>query len=71
MLCTLVADPFDNPDWLFEPQFDGLRALGRFDGEELVRLSRNNQSQNFQLPDVAGAPRASLKRPRSGRGRAL
>jgi bifunctional non-homologous end joining protein LigD len=63
MLCTLVAEPFDNSEWIFEPKFDGLRILGRFDGEELVLLSRNNQPQNFQFPDVAAALRASLKRP--------
>ena len=32
MLCTLVAEPFDNPAWIFEPKYDGLRVLGRFDG---------------------------------------
>jgi bifunctional non-homologous end joining protein LigD len=63
MLCTLVAEPFDNPDWVFEPKFDGMRVLGRFDGNDLVLLSRNDQPQNFQFPDVAGALRASLKRP--------
>jgi bifunctional non-homologous end joining protein LigD len=63
MLCTLVAQPFDNADWIFEPKYDGLRVLGRFDGAELVLLSRNNQSQNFQFPDVADALRESLARP--------
>jgi bifunctional non-homologous end joining protein LigD len=62
MLCTLIAEPFNNPDWLFEPKFDGLRVLGRFDGEELVLLSRKSQSQSFNFPDVAAALRASLKR---------
>jgi bifunctional non-homologous end joining protein LigD len=55
MLCTLVAQPFDNRDWIFEPKYDGLRVLGRFDGAELVLLSRNNQPQNVQFPDVAAA----------------
>jgi bifunctional non-homologous end joining protein LigD len=32
MLCTLVGEPFDNPDWLFERKFDGLRVLARFEG---------------------------------------
>jgi bifunctional non-homologous end joining protein LigD len=39
MLCTLVAKPFDHPAWIFEPKFDGLRILGRFDGRELTVLS--------------------------------
>jgi len=63
MLCTLVGEPFDNPDWLFEPKFDGLRVLVRFDGRELTLLSRNDQAQNFQFPDVAEALRAALPRP--------
>jgi ATP-dependent DNA ligase len=62
MLCTLVAEPFDNPDWVFEPKFDGMRVLGRFDGKELVLLSRNDQPQNFQFPDVAECRR---ERPRA------
>jgi bifunctional non-homologous end joining protein LigD len=63
MLCTLVAEPFDNPAWIFEPKLDGLRVLGRFDGRDLTLLSRNNQPQNFQFPDVAGALKASLDGP--------
>jgi bifunctional non-homologous end joining protein LigD len=63
MLCTLAAEPFDNPDWLFEPKYDGLRVLARFDGDELTLLSRNNKPQNFQFPDVADALRAGLDRP--------
>src|SRR5690349_21071101 len=63
MLCTLVAEPFDNPAWIFEPKYDGLRVLGRFDGRELTLLSRNGASQNFQFPDIAGALRDSLTRP--------
>jgi bifunctional non-homologous end joining protein LigD len=63
MLCTLVAEPFDHPTWLFEPKYDGLRVLGRFDGHDLTLLSRNDQPQNFQFPEVAAALRASLARP--------
>src|SRR5919198_3156784 len=63
MLCTLVANPFDNPAWIFEPKYDGLRVLGRFDGQELTLLSRNQASQNFQFPDVVDALRDSLTRP--------
>src|SRR5437868_4230431 len=63
MLCTLMAEPFDNPDWLFEPKFDGLRVLGRFDGRRLILLSRNNQPQNFQFPDVEDSLRPALSGP--------
>ncbi len=63
MLCTLVAEPFDNPAWVFEPKYDGLRVLGRSDGRELTLLSRNQASQNVAFPDIVGALRASLERP--------
>src|SRR5437763_13145531 len=63
MLCTLVAEPFDNPAWSFEPKYDGLRILGRFDGQELTLLSRNQVAQNFQFPDIVAALRDSLARP--------
>src|SRR5438552_11966832 len=63
MLCTLVAEPFDDPAWVFEPKFDGLRVLCRFDGRGLTLLSRNQQVQNFQFPDVVDALRPCLSRP--------
>ncbi|HEV3163931.1 MAG TPA: hypothetical protein VGZ22_07845, partial [Isosphaeraceae bacterium] len=63
MLCTLVAEPFDNPDWTFEPKFDGLRVLARFDGHSLTLMSRNGKEQSVQFPDVAAALRKSLTGP--------
>jgi bifunctional non-homologous end joining protein LigD len=63
MLCTLVAGPFDNPAWIFEPKFDGLRVLGRFDGERITLLSRYGESQNFQFPEIVQALESSLRRP--------
>ena len=63
MACTLVADPFDHPDWIFEPKYDGLRLLGRFDGKNLELLSRNHKSQNLQFPEILAALRKSLTGP--------
>ncbi len=63
MLATLVGEPFDDPAWVFEPKYDGLRVLGVFDGRSLTLLSRNNASQNGPFPDVAAALRAALDRP--------
>ena len=63
MLATLAAEPFDHPDWVFEPKYDGLRVLIRFDGEELTLISRNGKTQNFQFPEVHEALRRSLRRP--------
>ncbi|HLW64999.1 MAG TPA: non-homologous end-joining DNA ligase [Gemmataceae bacterium] len=63
MLCTLVADPFDNPKWLFEPKFDGVRILGRFDGKSLTLLSRYGDPQNVPFPDIAEALQKALRWP--------
>src|SRR5215213_2410067 len=63
MLASLAAEPFDHPDWVSEPKFDGLRVLVRFDGEELTLISRNGKSQNFQFPEVAEALDQALDRP--------
>jgi ATP-dependent DNA ligase len=63
MAATLVDRPFDDPDWIFEPKFDGLRVLARFDGRALTLLSRNGRPQEGLFPDVAAALRAALTRP--------
>jgi ATP-dependent DNA ligase len=63
MLYTLVAEPFDNPAWIFEPKYDGLRVLGRFDGRELTLLSRSQASQNVPFLAIVDALQESLTRP--------
>lgn len=60
MLCRLVSEAFDDPAWTFEPKFDGLRVLARFEGRRLALLSRNGKQQNVQFPEIAGALRESL-----------
>jgi len=63
MLASLTAEPFDHPDWISEPKYDGLRVLARFDDAELTLISRNGKVQNFQFPEVAAALRNALDRP--------
>src|SRR5215210_8453435 len=63
MLASLAAEPFDHPDWIAEPKYDGLRVLSRFDGEELTLISRNGKSQNVQFPDVVEALGRALDKP--------
>jgi bifunctional non-homologous end joining protein LigD len=63
MAATLVEGPFDHPGWIFEPKFDGLRVLARFDGQELTLLSRNEKPQEALFPDVASALKVALPRP--------
>jgi bifunctional non-homologous end joining protein LigD len=63
MLCTLVAKPFDDKAWVFEPKLDGLRVIARYDGKQLSLLSRNDKPQEFQFPEIVEALRRSLKVP--------
>ncbi|HEY1381038.1 MAG TPA: non-homologous end-joining DNA ligase, partial [Gemmataceae bacterium] len=63
MMATLVAGPFDHPDWVFEPKFDGLRVLASFDGRHLEMVSRNGKPQEGLFPDVAAALGHVLRRP--------
>ena len=63
MLVTLVDKPFDDPDWVFEPKYDGLRVLARFDGKSVELISRNDKSQNLQFPDVVQGVLGALNKP--------
>jgi bifunctional non-homologous end joining protein LigD len=63
MLCTLVSQPFDDPQWLFEPKLDGLRVLCRCDRKSAKLLSRNDKPQDFQFPDIVDGLRAAVIKP--------
>jgi bifunctional non-homologous end joining protein LigD len=44
MLATLVDEPFDDPDWVYEVKWDGYRALAFINKGEVGLLSRNNKT---------------------------
>ncbi|MGV8878948.1 MAG: DNA ligase D [Sphingobacteriaceae bacterium] len=44
MLATLVDEPFDDPDWLYEVKWDGYRALAFVNMGKVDLLSRNNKT---------------------------
>ncbi|HMG09715.1 MAG TPA: DNA ligase D [Mucilaginibacter sp.] len=44
MLATLVDEPFDDPDWVYEVKWDGYRALGFINKGEVELLSRNKKT---------------------------
>ena len=46
MLATLIAEPFDSKDWLFEMKWDGYRALAYVDKDGVELRSRTNHSFN-------------------------
>jgi bifunctional non-homologous end joining protein LigD len=53
MLATVRDDPFDDPEWVFEPKWDGVRALAVCD--EATRLvSRRGNDITSGYPELSG-----------------
>ncbi|WP_068471272.1 DNA ligase D [Candidatus Protochlamydia phocaeensis] len=50
MLATLVEEPFDAKEWIFEIKWDGYRALAEVQQETVNLYSRNAQSFNKRFP---------------------
>jgi bifunctional non-homologous end joining protein LigD len=53
-----IAEPFDDPDWLFELKYDGFRALAYLDPGRCRLVSRNgNEFKSFAglTSEIAGA----------------
>ncbi|WCT14695.1 DNA ligase D [Mucilaginibacter jinjuensis] len=42
MKATLVDEPFDDPDWVYEVKWDGYRAVGVINNDDAELISRNN-----------------------------
>ncbi len=55
MLATLVKEPFDKEDWIFEVKWDGYRALAEIRDEGISLYSRNGLSLNKKFKPVADA----------------
>jgi bifunctional non-homologous end joining protein LigD len=53
MLATLVAEPFDDPAWLFEIKWDGYRALCAVEDGKLSLTSRNGLDMLKRFPGLA------------------
>ena len=45
--------PFDHPDWSFEPKLDGVRTLIEVDMDSTRLVSRNGRDQTAQYPELA------------------
>lgn len=58
MLCTLVEEPFDKSDWIFEIKWDGYRAIGTKHRDDIALYSRNSLDFSEKYPPVAEALRA-------------
>lgn len=55
MLCTLVDEPFDGEDWLFEVKWDGYRAIASKHGAEIELYSRNQTDFSSKYSPVVEA----------------
>ncbi|MCV7030445.1 non-homologous end-joining DNA ligase [Mycobacterium sherrisii] len=55
MLATLTDKRFDDPNWIFERKFDGMRCLAFRDGDHIRLLSRNRQPLNGTYPELVDA----------------
>ena len=55
MLATLTHHHFSDPDWIFEPKFDGERALAFRHGDRVRLMSRNRKNLNDTYPELKRA----------------
>ncbi len=51
MLATLTKEAFDDPEWVFEPKWDGIRAIAVC-GEDTRLISRNDKDITVAYPDL-------------------
>ncbi len=56
MLAVPVAEPFDSPDHIFEPAWDGVRALAFIEGGRLRLQARNLDMLMGQCPEMEALP---------------
>lgn len=55
MLATLVAKPFDQPGWVYEEKYDGIRMLAYKEGARVQLLSRNGKDNTERFQEIAAA----------------
>lgn len=51
MLAVRTGEPFDDPDWLFEPEWDGIRSMAVC-GEDTRLISRNREDITLVYPEL-------------------
>src|SRR5580700_7833748 len=60
MLSKRTAELPAGADWIFEPKWDGFRALIFRDGDEILIQSRDGKSLNRYFPELLDTLRAQL-----------
>lgn len=52
MMATLVAEPFDRKDWIFEVKWDGDRAITEIEKGKIKIYSRNNKDYSDRFSNI-------------------
>lgn len=52
MLLEEISKPFDNENYIYEPKFDGIRALIFVNNHEIKIQSRNNKDLTYLFPEL-------------------
>src|SRR5271170_7745145 len=60
MLSKRIAELPPGGDWIFEPKWDGFRALIFRDGDEILIQSRDQKSLNRYFPELLNTLRSQL-----------
>src|SRR5919204_4390868 len=60
MLSKRVEELPANGDWIFEPKWDGFRAMVFRDGDEILIQSRDEKPLNRYFPELVVAVKAQL-----------
>src|SRR6185312_13975556 len=55
MLCSLIREPFDDPDFLFEVKLDGYRIIAYVQNGEVTLSSRSGLDYTKKYPSIAEA----------------
>lgn len=56
MLPTLTKAPFSNPDWIFEPKWDGYRAICLLENGRVRFASKNRKSLTRRFAELQSIP---------------
>src|SRR5262245_37763129 len=55
MLASLAEAPLTDPQLVYEPKYDGIRAVAEIDGGAVRLWSRLGNEKTRQFPEIAGA----------------
>jgi len=58
MLAEPANAPFNNPEWIYEPKWDGIRATAYVHGEQVRLFSRNLQNFTGLFASIAESLKA-------------